>query len=1130
MLFIKLIHKKVRYVFILTILYLIAPSSFSQTLTVDLFQTNVSCNGGSDGTARASASGTGTCTGPRTYNWMNASNTIIDNDSVVAGLAVGTYTVSVFDFGCFTFDKKTVTITEPAVLSMIPSVTDVVCNGATTGIAQVVPTGGTAPFTYKWSNGDADSVAQNLAAGVYTITLTDSKGCMEIGAPGVSQPSAISTTLSMTPVSCKNGTDGIANVDTIFGGTGPFYTVQWSTGSVSSTITNLQDGVYALTTTDGAGCKVTNAITVTEPGLLIVSTTSTDASCNGGNDGWAKAIPSGGNPAYTYVWSTGATLDSTGGLTAGIHTVTVKDSKSCTQPASFLISAPSAVVVNTGSVSPSCFGSSDGSITSTVSGGTPGYNYKWSTGVTSTSITGLSSGVYSLTVLDSKNCLNKNEITLIDPSSINAAPTTSNVSCNGGNDGFINVGPNGGTSPYSFKWSTGNTAQSQSNLGAGTYTITIVDANNCTGNLSITITQSPDISITLQNVKNLSCNGQQDGSVTATAIGGTGALSYKWSNNETTRQISGLDTGTYNLIVFDFYNCQDSVSATIIQPGALTTALSFQGVSCFGGNDGIATVSVSGGDSPFTFTWSSGGSSSAIATGLIADEYKVFVTDASGCSDTNTVIVTQPDSLSLTLTSDSVSCFGGNDGKATVSTSGGTKNYSYSWSSGATDSMAINLTLGNYIVTVTDAKGCIKSSSINVEEPSAIAAIGTASSLNICNGQSTTLFVSASGGDGNYSYSWNNGAGTNDTAIVSPSSTISYIITVFDGSACTGKDTVSIIVNAPLSVTASGATVTCLGVSVTLTAAGTGGDGNYTYSWDNGKDGVGVGPSITVTPDSNTTYYVTIQDGCATPSKKDSIEIKILSVNFSADTTQGCNLIQVKFNDASSNATSWLWNFGDGNTDTLQNPTHTFSLTGTYDVSLSVKTPQGCIGKMTKSSYIKIFSVPVASFNYSPEKITLVDVVSFSNSSQNSTSWLWNFGDSITIDTLQNPTHDYDLPGTYTIKLIALNSLGCSDTSTQTLNVDYDFSFFTPNAFSPNEDGVNDVFNSVGVGIKDFHISIFDKWGALIFQSGDINIGWNGQFNNSGKIVKQGIYPYRIVLSDFSDKEHVYQGYVTVIK
>ena len=578
---------------------------------------------------------------------------------------------------------------------------NVTCAGASTGSASVSPSGGTPGYTYAWSNGGTGASISSVPAGNYNVVVTDANGCnVTSNTVTVSQPaSAPNATASVSSnVSCSGASTGSASVSPS-GGT-PGYTYAWNNGGTGSSISSITAGNYNVVVTDANGCNVTsNTVTVSQPASApnATASVSSNVTCSGASTGSASVSPSGGTPGYTYAWSNGGTGSSISSVPAGNYNVVVTDANGCNVTSNTVtVSQPSAVLAATASVTGNVTtsGGSDGSASVSVAGGTAGYTYAWSNGGTGASISGLPIGSYSVNVTDANGCfITSNTIIITDPNTPLSASITSssNVTCTGANNGTASASAVGGAPGYIYAWSNGATTPSITGLAAGTYSVTVTDANsNVVTTSAITITQptsTPSASASVTS--NVSCVGASTGSANVIPSGGTSGYTYAWSNGSTGASISSVPAGNYNVVVTDANGCNVTSNTVIVsEPSAAlaATASVIGNVTTVGGSDGSASVSVAGGTAGYTYAWSNGGTGTSI-TGLPIGSYSVNVTDANGCFITsNTIIITDPNTpLSATITSSSnVTCTGANNGTASVSAVGGAPSYTYVWSNGAT--------------------------------------------------------------------------------------------------------------------------------------------------------------------------------------------------------------------------------------------------------------------------------------------------------------------------------------------------------------------------------------------------------------------------------------------------------------
>ena len=851
---------------------------------------------------------------PYSYLWSTGATT-----QTVNGVGAGTYTVTITDAnGCTS--TTSVTVTEPAfALSTTAQVIsdyngqDVSCNaaagGTPDGIISATPAGGTAPYTYAWSNGATTQTVNGVGAGTYTVTVTDVNGCTTTGTVTVTEPPVLTSNASVTSnyngqdVSCNGSTDGSISVIPV-GGTVP-YTYVWSNGATTQSVSGVGAGTYTVTITDLNGCTSNASVTVTEPLLPLTATAQVtsnyngeDVSCNaaagGTPDGIISATPNGGTAPYTYAWSTGVTTQTVTGVGAGTYTVTVTDVNGCTTTASVTVTEPT-VLTSSASVTSdyngqdvSCNGSTDGSISVNPNGGTAPYTYQWNTGATTQSVTGVGAGTYTVLITDANGCTVNASVTVTEPAQAVGATTQvtsdyngQDVSCNGSTDGSINVTPGGGTAPYTYQWSSGATTQAASGLGAGTYTVTVTDVNGCATNASVTVTEpvllTSASSVTSNyNGQDVSCNsaagGTPDGVVNVIAAGGTVPYAYDWSNGASTQTATGVGAGTYNVTVTDANGCASTSSVTVTEPTVLGSTSSVvsdyngQDIACNGGTNGSINVAPTGGTAPYTYNWSTGGTAPTIS-GVGAGTYSVTVTDVNGCTSTSSVTVTEPTPIQVTASVTHVLCFGNSTGSINLTVNGGVGPYTYVWSEGSTAEDIGGLAAGSYTVNVTDANGCSTSITRQVTQPAQpLGGLLSIDNVSCFGGSDGGIQMTASGGTAPYTYDWTNGA---TTSAISGVTAGSHTVTITDDNGCIYA--ASGIVQepaAPIAVSGAVTAVGCFGGNsgaIDLTV--TGGTPAYSYQWAHGPqtqdvNGLLAGTySVTVTDSKgcvDATYTVTV--------------------------------------------------------------------------------------------------------------------------------------------------------------------------------------------------------------------------------------------------------------------------------
>ena len=690
-------------------------------------------------------------------NFNNIEDPIFNG--ALAGLGTWELILTATDsYGCDSVDNLFITVAPELIAA--ESHTNVSCFGGDDGTATITASGGTAPYV-------GEGTFTGLSAGTYTYTVSDANGCSDDVTVIITEPTLLVALQTHTNVSCFGGSDGTATITAFPGsGTAPY------TGE--GTFIGLAAGTYTYIITDALFCTASVDVTITAPTLLVASETHTNVSCFGGNNGTATITAAGGTAPYTGE----GTIT---GLVAGTYTYLVTDANGCTDDVIVTITEPAVLVASESHTNVSCFGGNDGTATITASGGTAPY-------VGEGTFTGLVAGTYTYTVSDALGCTDDVIVIITEPTQLVASETHTNVSCFGGYSGTATITASGGTSPYIGEGTF-------SGLPAGTYTYIVTDALGCTDDVTVTITE-PTLLVALESHTNVSCFGLSHGTATITGSGGTAPYLGEGT-------FSGLAAGTYTYIVTDALNCTDDVTVTITEPTVLVASESHTNVSCFGGNNGTATITASGGTAPYSGEGTFGG--------LAAGTYTYTVSDANGCTDDVTVTITEPTVLVASESHTNVSCFGGNNGTATITASGGTAPYSG-------EGTFTGLAAGTYTYWVTDALGCSDDVSVTITEPTQLVASESHVNVSCFGGSNGEATITASGGTSPYI-----GEGTFGGLIAG-----TYTYTVTDALGC--SDDVTVIITEPTVLVASEThtDVTCFGFSDgTATITGSGGTAPY---------------------------------------------------------------------------------------------------------------------------------------------------------------------------------------------------------------------------------------------------------------------------------------------------------------
>ncbi len=1163
---------------------------------------DINCYGANNGSINITA--TGGVPG-YSYTWNQAG--VSGNNPT--GLAPGIYEFTITDtYGCTTIGGDTLTQPDSA-LYAYSSHTNVTCNGANNGSITVTIGGGTAPYTYQSLTVPAGTYTQTgLAANTYNGTVTDANGCTVNLSETITEPGPQSLSITPTNSSCAGGNNG--SITASFVNATGAVSYNWNPGGVlPATRTNLAPATYSITATDANTCTVSGSVAITEPGPLNIPVTAVDAPCFGAN-GSATANYNGGTAPYNYTWSNSAPNQQTIMPPAGSYTITATDAGNCIQTGSFTINQPTQLTVQIQHTDVACFGASTGTVTVTPAGGTgPNYTYTWSPNASSSNTaTNVAAGTYNVTVTDQNSCSITATATVTQPAAaLNATPVTTNITCNGANNGKVVLNTAGGTVPYAFTWSPNvSTLDSAINLSANTYNVTITDANNCTLTQTATVTEPVALSLT-QAQTNLACYHDNSGTASVTPAGGTGSYTYTWNPNvSSTSAASSLAAGTYNVTVGDANLCTITATFTLTEPPAVVLQIQQTDVNCFGDATGSITVTASGGTGPnYTYAWSPNISASNTATALTAGNYIITVTDQINCSVDSTITISQPAAaLAAAVTPKDVTCFGAGNGKINLTVTGGTPAYGFTWNPNVSSvDSAINLVPGTYDVTVTDAKGCTVTQTTGISEPTALALTQTQTNLscyqdntgaasvsvtggtgaytyawspnvstsnsaaniaagnytvtttdanlctitaafvitqpsqlqvtevhtnNACAGNANgTITLTVNGGTPGYTYSWTPNVSTTNTASGLASGNYTYVVT--DTNNCSVTQSVSITEPAPLVLTVTATNITCFGLNDgTVTATNTGGTSPFNYiatpdgvNFQSSANGLfsAMGPG---------TYIIVVADGNACT---DTASATISEPNQITGTVTPTDVTCFGYTDgqvmvsAAGGVGGFTYNFSNG----AQNTSGTFNglPTGSYDVTIT--DANGC--SITGSGEVNEPPAVTVSISPDPAEVDMGDVLTLTATTNQSgvITYNWAPASGLSCSDCAAPVFEGVNNTVYT--LTVTNGAGCTGTAQASVTIVPNYDLFIPNAFTPNGDGTNDLWQPYGKmsGIKQMQVMVFNRIGEKVFESNDINFGWDGTYK--GAPAPAGVYTYVaaiVWINNHSDNK--YKGSLTLIR
>ncbi|HXC05872.1 MAG TPA: T9SS type A sorting domain-containing protein [Bacteroidia bacterium] len=593
--------------------------------------------------------------------------------------------------------------------------------------------------------------------------------------------------VSHSNVYCHGAANGSATAS-ISGGTGPFAYSWTPSGGNTLTASGLSGGNYTCTVTDSSTMSTASAVVyISEPAQIIMTPIVTPAACQNSCNGSVQANFTGGTPPFSYSWSGMGNGFSVTNLCSGTsYTVVVTDAYGCTGIGTGVMYSTDSLSLTTSATNSGCSGNS-GSVTANAVKGSVPYTYSWNTGSTTSSLNNLGSGIYTVTVQDHSGCSVTANATVSSSSGLAVTVSQYNVSCFGMNTGSASMFPSGGQTPYTYSWNpSGVTAASATGLAAGIYTAYCIDANGCSYQNIVTISEPPQLIVNMTT--NPSTCGACDGNASVNVSGGTGPYIYTWQPSYSgSSYASNLCAGTYTCMVTDAQNCTFYSSGVVTNSGSITASITNTASGCTTCS-GTATVTPSGGHLPYTYSWSNAQTTQSV-TNLCPVSYSVTVTDSNGCSFLAQTTISNNSGLTAAPTSTNTTCWNTSNGTATANASGAVPPYTYSWSPGGMTTASIsNLSPGHYTVFVSDQTGCTVSSSTTLgNAPYIYMSIST--TPDNCNTQTGSATVNAFGGTPPYLYSWSSGA---SGSTISGLGTGNYSVVCTDLSGCTSSEGINV--------------------------------------------------------------------------------------------------------------------------------------------------------------------------------------------------------------------------------------------------------------------------------------------------------------------------------------------------
>jgi|GEM_PF-1536724 subtilisin-like proprotein convertase family protein len=798
---------------------------------------------------------------PVAYLW-NTGNTSQD----LLNLRAGSYQVTITDAnGCSVIAGANVQNLAGSLDILNAIITSDSCSD-NTGKIDLNVGNATMPISYSWSNGATTQDLNNVSAGTYSVTVSDGSGCQVSGSYSIPR---FNSSLALGNTTLSNASCGLANglVDIEITGSSGLVTYVWSNGIQVQDIRQTLPGTYQVTITDSSQCTLVAGpfVVGSGPGNLQVNVqTLVQPQCNASNGSIDLSVS--GQAPFSFVWNDNATTEDRNNLPGGTYSVTITDGQGCSTTYSTSLAPTSgALSASVATITDAICGNASGGITLNVAGGTT-YSYLWSNGSTNPALSGVPAGIYSVTVSSNGCQVILSSIRISNqPGTLNVTSLTHTDAICGGNNGSLDLTISGGVAPITYSWSNGATAQDIGNLPAGVYQCTITGSGGCSITAGTVIQNSPGtLSLISSSVTPAVC-GSSNGSVTLQVVGGTAPLTYQWNNGATSSILSNLAAGIYNCLVRDSAGC--TINPSVLVPdggGAPVVAIaSVSNAQCLW-SVGAIDLEILGSSGPFVYQWNNGSQTQDLVN-LPSGLYSVTVTDTNSCTN-STQIMVGVGSGTLIAHLDSIvqaDC-GNSNGSISLTTSGGSVPYSFSWSNNTTTEDIQNIPSGNYIVTVSDQNGCNFSSSYLVGNSSgAFAITGVQTTNETCGGSNGAINLTLNPGAGASTFIWSNGATTQNLSNLQQGT---YFVTITDQIGCDifgGPYTVQNLIGT-LSASWQSSDELCSDGSGSIDLSVAGGLPPYSFVWSNNSNsedlsGLSAGTfTVTITDSSNCSFQLPI--------------------------------------------------------------------------------------------------------------------------------------------------------------------------------------------------------------------------------------------------------------------------------
>lgn len=1121
------------------------PSCQAPSVSVDA-NIPASCSYTADGSFKLSAIGGQS---PYTYTSSLGSNAT----GLFIAVQGGSYTVTVTDDVNCSIEFNVIVDSPDSLRSDLSIINQITCTDDQDGEIETIVSGGTMPYFYSWNlSTDTDENLDNLSAGLYIVTITDDRGCEIIDSVELVNPDPlIINNINSLPIACGGDENGELYIDFI-GGVGP-YDFSWSNGVMinNDTLVNLASGLYEVTITDSNGCSAMDFINLLQPDPVVASFQNQPTGCHDSEDGVSEVVLAGGQSPYSLLWSNGSIATDAINLPKGEVTLTVTDQALCTFVFTTEITGPEPIDLNLSSDLVTCNGGTDGEIRFNPTGGTGNVTVLRNGILSSSPITNLSAGAYLFTAVDENNCMTSETITVNQPNPLTISSSGISDICFGESTGQIIITIDGGQGPYSYNWSgTGVSTEMDSiveNLMAGNYSVTVSDINNCSAT-GIFMVQNSDFIDYIITSTDVLCTGDTTGTARVFNVTGNPPFNINWENENgevigIDSTITGLAPGLYKVTISDTGGCNRIDSVLIDEPASLPQ-ISFATDSdtiCYGSNGvGSATISLSGGTGTLFAIWEDSGADDLTVFDLDIGYNSVLVNDAFGCETVDSFLVIEQDSIAVFLSSVDPSCNNVIDASVKIDSIllgndlVAISNYALSWSSGDQDVEQISNLVGgvNYRVTVTDELNCTSIGEIRTGNPETIDIVVQGQMPTSCTGSNDgQITVAAIGGVAPYEFLWDINANFQDSSTAINLFAGQYIVTVTDINGCSSFETVSVEEPEPLVTDFRVFDNLCKGDSTgRLDVLVSGGTLDYTYLWSNGED------TREIDDLKEGLYKITITDANQC-QKVDSIEISGPTDNVDFDVASfdvNCEGFTTGSFIVDASGGNGLYTYSIDGESFSANPEIIALGAGVY--SITVRDNKGC--QTTKGGFVieegSSLSVnlgPNVEIQFGADYVIPINT----NGDFNDVTINWSSTGSGVLACDDCPDQVVqDVQSTTVVNVELRNDDGCIARDVVTIDVEKFIYVQIPTAFTPNDDGNNDILSVLGrFDAKVNYFRVYDRWGEKVYENVDFDInqfdiGWDGTYRNQK--MPPGEYVWLVELELQDGSKEVFKGSTTLVR